>query len=115
LIEGGNVYTPARDHLTHAKPSVREEEHFARHEAELLRKLTEERRAKLLAEELERERKLHFMKCPKCGMQLEEIAFGDVRIDKCFACEGLWLDKGELDTIREKAGGFMTRMLSVFR
>jgi hypothetical protein len=78
LIEGGNVYTPARDHLTHAKPSVREEEHFARHEAELLRKLTEERRAKLLAEELERERKLHFMKCPKCGMQLEEIAFGDV-------------------------------------
>jgi Zn-finger nucleic acid-binding protein len=47
-------------------------------------------------------------------MQLEEIAFGDVRVDKCFSCDGLWLDKGELDLIREKDGGFMGRLLSVF-
>jgi len=97
-----------------AKPSASEEEYFARQEAERRRKLAEERQAKLLAEERERERALHFMKCPKCGMQLEEIAFGDVRVDKCFSCEGLWLDKGELDLIRQKEGGFMGRMLSVF-
>jgi hypothetical protein len=72
-----------------------------------VRKVAEERQAKLLAEERERDRALHFMKCPKCGMQLEEIAFGDVRVDKCFSCDGLWLDKGELDLIREKDGGFM--------
>jgi hypothetical protein len=54
------------------------------------------------------------MKCPKCGMQLEEIGFGDVRIDKCFSCDGLWLDKGELDLIRRKEAGFMGRLLSVF-
>jgi hypothetical protein len=76
--------------------------------------VAEERQAKLLAEERERDRALHFMKCPKCGMQLEEIAFGDVRVDKCFSCDGLWLDKGELDLIREKDGGFMGRLLSVF-
>ena len=92
-----------------------EEEYFARQEAERRRKLAEERQAKLMAEERERERALHFMKCPKCGMQLEEIAFGDVRVDKCFSCEGLWLDKGELEVIRQKEGGFMGRMLSVFR
>ena len=97
-----------------AKPSASEEEYFARQEAERRRKLAEERQAKLLAEERERERALHFMKCPKCGMQLEEIAFGDVRVDKCFSCEGLWLDNGELDLIRQKEGGFMGRMLSVF-
>jgi hypothetical protein len=91
-----------------------EEEYFALQEAERRRKSAEDRLAKLLAEEQERERALHFMKCPKCGMQLDEIAFGDVRIDKCFACEGLWLDKGELDLIREKEGGFMGRMLNVF-
>ena len=93
---------------------VGEEEHFARLEVERVRKVAEERQAKLLAEERERDRALHLMKCPKCGMQLEEVAFGDVRVDKCFSCDGLWLDKGELDLIREKDGGFMGRLLSVF-
>lgn len=91
-----------------------EEEYFARQEAERRRKLAAERQAKLLAGERERARLLHLMKCPKCGMQLEEIAFGDVRVDKCFSCDGLWLDKGELDLIREREGGFMGRMLRMF-
>jgi hypothetical protein len=91
-----------------------EEEYFIQQETARLRRLVEERKAKLLAHERERERALHLMKCPKCGMQLEEIAFGDVRIDKCFSCDGLWLDKGELDTIRQKEGGFMGRLLRVF-
>ena len=91
-----------------------EEEYFVRLEVERVRKGAGERQAKLLAEERERDRALHFMKCPKCGMQLAEIAFGDVRVDKCFSCDGLWLDKGELDLIREKDGGFMGRLLSVF-
>ena len=91
-----------------------EEEYFARLEVERARRVAGERQSKLLAEERERDRALHFMKCPKCGMQLEEIAFGDVRVDKCFSCDGLWLDKGELDLIREKDGGFMGRLLSVF-
>jgi hypothetical protein len=93
---------------------VGEEEHFARLEVEHGRKLADERRTKLLTEERERDCALHFMKCPKCGMQLEEIAFGDVRVAKCFSCDGLWLDKGELDLIRAKEGGFMGRLLSVF-
>ena len=91
-----------------------EEEYFARQEAERKRRLAGERQATLLAEERERERALHQMKCPKCGMQLEEIALGDVRVDKCFFCEGLWLDKGELELIRQKEGGFLGRLLSVF-
>ena len=91
-----------------------EDEHFARLEVERVRRVAGERQAKLLAEERERDRALHFMKCPKCGMQLEEIAFDDVRVDMCFSCDGLWLDKGEFDLIREKDGGFMVRLSSVF-
>ena len=91
-----------------------EEEYFVRQEVERRRKMAEARQADLLAEQRERERALHSMKCPKCGMQLEEIAFGDVRVDKCFSCDGLWLDKGELDLIRLKEGSFMGRMLRVF-
>lgn len=97
------------------KPTASEEEYFARQEAERRRKVAEERQAKLEVEERERARSLHFMKCPKCGMQLDEIAFGDVRVDKCFSCEGLWLDKGELEVIRQKEGGFMAKMLGAFR
>ena len=79
------------------KPSANEEEYFARLEVERRPRVLEERQAKLKTEELERERALHLMKCPKCGMQLEEIAFGDVHVDKCFGYEGIWLDKGEMD------------------
>lgn len=97
------------------KPSTSEDEYFARQEFALKRRMAEERQATLMTEERERERALHLMKCPKCGMQLEEIAFGDVHIDKCFGCEGIWLDKGELEIIRKKEAGFVGTLLNVFR
>lgn len=97
------------------KPSDNEEEYFAREQAELKRRLASERQTKIKAEERERERSLHFMKCPKCGMQLEEIAFGDVHVDKCFNCEGVWLDSGEIEKIPQKEAGFLSTLLSVFR
>jgi hypothetical protein len=96
------------------KPSDAEEEYFARQELKLRRKLAEERQANVEEEERQRQRALHYMRCPKCGSELEEIAFGGVRVDKCFNCEGVWLDKGELDTIRTKEPGFGRRLLDVF-
>ena|SRR2546426_9721061 len=97
------------------KPSDNEEEYFVRQQAELKRRLATEHQAKIKTEERERERALHFMKCPKCGMQLEEIAFGDVHVDKCFQCEGVWLDSGEIEKIPKKEAGFLGTLLSAFR
>lgn len=97
------------------KPSDAEEEYFAREELERRRRVAEKRQAALQEEERQRQRELHFMKCPKCGMQLEEVEFGGVRVDKCFNCEGMWLDKGEIEAIQTKEPGFMTRMMKVFR
>jgi hypothetical protein len=97
------------------KPTSNEEEYFARREAELKRKLATEAQAKLAAEDREKQRQLHFMKCPKCGMQLEEITFGDVRADKCFNCEGIWLDKGELESLQRREPGFFGKLVDVFR
>jgi hypothetical protein len=88
------------------KPSDPEEEYFKRQEMERLRKLAEEREATQQAEERERLRALHYMRCPKCGTQLEEITLGEVSVDKCTNCEGLWLDKGEIERIRTKEPGF---------
>lgn len=126
VSEGGGMSSELDGQIQSAKgPSVSlkqqllgvlgEDEYFARQEAERRLKLAKERQAHLLAEERERQRVLHLMKCPKCGMQLEEIAFGDVRVDKCFSCEGLWLEKGELDALRQKESGFLGRMWRVFR
>ena len=97
------------------KPSANEEEYFARLETERRRKAAEERDKQIIAEEREQARALHFMKCPKCGMQLEEIAFSDVRIDKCFNCEGLWLDRGELDLLKTKGTGVIATLFNIFR
>jgi hypothetical protein len=97
------------------KPSENEDEYFARHYAEQQRKLAVERQAKLEAEEREKARALHRMKCPKCGMDLTEINFGGVSVDKCFGCEGMWLDKGEIELIEKKEEGFVSRMFGVFR
>ena len=97
------------------KPSRNEEEYFAREELERRRKLAEERQEAALIEERERNRLLHFMRCPKCGMQLEEIAYEDIRLDKCPTCEGVWLDTGELERLRRKEDGFVGRLLGIFR
>jgi uncharacterized protein len=97
------------------KPSENEQEYFARQEAELRRKLATEREAAMQQEERDRERELHYMKCPKCGMHLEEIAFGDVKVDKCFSCEGMWLDAGELELLQKKEPGFISRLVGSLR
>jgi len=39
------------------------------------------------------------MKCPQCGVLLNEITKAGVQIDMCDQCLGMWLDRGELDKI----------------
>jgi uncharacterized protein len=97
------------------KPSEKEEEYFARMEFEKKKRLEEEKQAKLKGEEKKTLKEIHFMKCPKCGMELIEIDYSGVKIDKCSACEGVWLDAGELETVStlEKSG--LDRLFSVFK
>lgn len=95
------------------KPSSHEDEYFAREEAERQRKAARERQAVLETEERERLKALHYMKCPKCGMELTEVDFGDVKVDKCFSCEGMWLDQGELERVNKKQG-ILDRLTKVF-
>lgn len=34
--------------------------------------------------------------CPTCAVPLEEVMIGEVAIDRCRTCQGVWLDGGEL-------------------
>jgi Zn-finger nucleic acid-binding protein len=46
--------------------------------------------------------------CPKCGVPLYEVNYGDsdIKVDICNLCQGIWLDRGEfkkiIDYLREK-------------
>lgn len=97
------------------KPSTKEEEFFAREEYEKKRKLEEERQAKMEAEERERLKELHFMHCPKCGMQLVEIDYNGILVDKCTSCEGVFLDAGELESVAKLEKPKLDKWFSVFK
>ena len=43
------------------------------------------------------------MRCPLDGGRLVEIDRAGVLIDACPDCRGIWLDRGELDKILERA------------
>jgi Zn-finger nucleic acid-binding protein len=44
----------------------------------------------------------HSIECPKCGHGMEEITYGEVAIDRCTNCQGLWFDTGEADVLKAK-------------
>jgi len=88
---------------TQETPSRNEDEYFAKQDAELLKQM----RDKLDQERNEAERKAHFMKCPKCGADLKEETIGQVKVDICGECGGMWLDAGEMELLQQvqKSGG----------
>jgi hypothetical protein len=89
------------------KPSRNEDEYFKKQDADLIRA----QRSQLDAERARAERSTHYMKCPKCGANLKETEFHNVKIDTCPECKGLWLDAGEMDLIgridQSRVGGFV--------
>ena len=88
---------------TQETPSRNEDEFFAKQDAELIKQMREQ----LDRERIASERKAHFMKCPKCGADLNEEEHGHVKVDICPECKGMWLDAGEMDLLKqvEKSGG----------
>ncbi len=97
------------------KPTDVEEEFFARQEFERMKGVEEKRAHKIAEEERESLKELHFMRCPKCGMQLVEIDYRGIKIDRCTACDGVWLDAGELEEISEFDVPVMNKFFSIFK
>jgi hypothetical protein len=86
-----------------------EEEYFFKQNKELI----EQNRARLDAERKERsvkeQKAQHWMKCPKCGGQMQEIDMASLKVDKCGSCKGLYFDNGELEVLLKsnKPEGFL--------
>ena len=96
------------------KPSKKEEEYFAKQMFEEKQKIEQEKQQKLAVAERHKAKELHFMKCPKCGMNLVEIDYRNIKVDRCSACEGVWLDSGELAQVVRLEKGALDRLFSVF-
>ncbi len=97
------------------RPSEREEEYIARTEFEKKKRLEEEKHKKLREEEKKKLKDLHYMMCPKCGMELIEIDYKGIKIDKCSECDGIWLDSGELEAVSRLEKTVLDKLFSVFK
>jgi len=65
-----------------------------------------ERMLEVVAERLDvpRHAKLSSRKCPRCSVRLRAISYRGtfVAVDACPQCAGIWLDRGELQRIRDR-------------
>jgi uncharacterized protein len=88
-----------------------EDEYFKRRDLEATAKL----KAKLDAEKAEAEKnerkKLHFLKCGKCGSDMQTQVFRGIEIERCGSCGAVLLDPGELE---ELAGDDETETFTSF-
>ena len=87
---------------------AREDQYFAERDRELVEKL---RKAK--AGEVEASMKEAALgRCPKCGTRLEPYNLNDINVDHCPGCQGVWLQRGELQELgRREEEGWIARWL----
>jgi rubrerythrin len=87
------------------KEKAEEDRYFAQRDKELLEKLKQQQ-----AEPHEAEQAL--MRCPKCGAKLNTIKHYDVTVEECPACQGMWLDRGELEILAQRENeGWLSRLV----
>ena len=83
--------------------------------AERDRELIEQLKQKKADEEEQLFRELVHLRCPRCGTRLGQREVHEVTIDECPECQGIWLDKGELESLSKHRGSewveqFMQRL-----
>ena len=103
-----------------------EDEWFARNERELLKGFKRERERRqaeleqhLQAEEAQKRKQLHWMKCPNCGSDMMDHKIEDLALMKCTVCEGIFMNRAAfedlgLKTIEERKH-FTKRLLHLFK
>ncbi len=83
-----------------------EEATFKQQELEALAKLREKLSSQRADAAASAAKEAHWMRCPKCGGAMAEVAKGSVMIDRCGGCGGVFFDAGELEILvrHEKSG-----------
>ena len=76
----------------HQKEKAEEDRYFAERDRELLARMRRQKEGESLG-------------CPRCGTALSPVVYQDVNIDQCPACQGVWLDRGELEALAPREQG----------
>ena len=94
---------------------AQEDAYFYKINKELLERMRKEQDAKKNAE-AKVVTNPHWMKCPKCGDNMEEIELMRIKVDKCVKCSGVYFDDGELDILLEskEPKGFLGLLKKLF-
>jgi hypothetical protein len=102
--------------MTAEKPSDREDEFFIKLDQKLIKEIRSDLDKRRAGEDQQKHKEEHWMKCPKCGSDLQEINYRNVMIDRCVECQGIWLDRGELNLLIEGQAqltkGFINKLFS---
>lgn len=102
----------------------REDDWFLKNERELLEaarvareKREQERKAQSEAEDRQKLKDLHHMRCPKCGHEMKEEKLDALSVDRCSFCEGIFFDAGELEQLlarrSDEARGFFRKLIKI--
>jgi Zn-finger nucleic acid-binding protein len=42
------------------------------------------------------------MECPQCKKQMKQSTVGEITINECLTCKGIWFDHGKLDAVKDE-------------
>ena len=84
-------------------------------ELEEAKKKVREKQEGMSTEEKQRLKELHWMKCPKCGMDLVEKELDGVMIDHCSECGVTVFDDGELDQVQGAKNSGLSKFLQILK
>jgi CheY-like chemotaxis protein/Zn-finger nucleic acid-binding protein len=95
------------------KPSEQEEEYVAKRDRERRKQVLAERQPPAGAEAYQQEVAIAQFRCPTCGALLVEMHYKGIEIDKCFQCQGIWLDCGKLEPVIAREQGFLKALTRI--
>ncbi len=97
------------------KPKA-EQDYFQRVEQEKLYKAAAKKKDEEARAAAEALREAHWMRCAKCGNEMDTVGFRGVEIERCPGCGGVYLDQGELETLAGKdRSGVFSEMAGLFK
>ena len=93
------------------------EDYFFKQDQALIAKLRAQADAERRARTKDQEKALHWMRCPKCGGQMQEIEQFNIRLDQCGDCRGIYFDAGELDILfkMQNKDSFFSKLMKGFK
>jgi hypothetical protein len=111
-LEGGRMVKEDLKEKGYSK----EDEYFYKLNKELIEKKRRELDKKK-AEDAKKSKSEHYMHCPKCGHEMEEIAHQGIMVDRCKGCSGIFFDRGEIEILLEsrEQKGFLGGLKQLFK